>query len=145
MRALPQLWQRLRENPSRIHAQMIDHAGGKAGREPFGPEDEIAADRNVCIKLEEALVPLDEVVQGACEILGLDSLYVANEGRFAVFVPAVQTDAALAVMNAIPVSQGSVRVGHVEESPGRTVILQSRIGDNRMVDMLSGEQLPRIC
>jgi hydrogenase expression/formation protein HypE len=107
--------------------------------------NEIAADRDVCIKLEEALIPVDEVVQGACEILGLDPLYVANEGRFAVFVPAVQADAALAVMKAIPVSQGSVRVGHVEESPGRTVILQSRIGGNRVVDMLSGEQLPRIC
>jgi hydrogenase expression/formation protein HypE len=107
--------------------------------------NEIAADRNVCIKLEEALIPVDEVVQGACEILGLDPLYVANEGRFAVFVPAVQADAALAVMKAIPVSQGSVRVGHVEESPGRTVILQSRIGGKRVVDMLSGEQLPRIC
>jgi hydrogenase expression/formation protein HypE len=107
--------------------------------------NEIAADRNVCTMLEEALIPVDEVVQGACEILGLDPLYVANEGRFAVFVPAVQADAALAVMKAIPVSQGSVRVGHVEESPGRTVILQSRIGGKRVVDMLSGEQLPRIC
>jgi hydrogenase expression/formation protein HypE len=107
--------------------------------------NEIAADRNVCIKLEEALIPVDEVVQGACEILGLDPLYVANEGRFAVFVPATQADAALEVMKKVPVSGTSVRVGRVEESPGRTVVLQSRIGGNRVVDMLSGEQLPRIC
>jgi len=107
--------------------------------------NEIAADRNVCIKVEEALIPVDEVVQGACEILGLDPLYVANEGRFAVFVPASQVDAALEVMKKVEVSQGSVRVGKVEESPGRTVVLQSRIGGNRVVDMLSGEQLPRIC
>jgi len=107
--------------------------------------NEIANDRNVCIKLEESLIPVNETVQGACEILGLDPLYVANEGRFAVFVPAAQSDAALEVMKKVEVSQGAVRVGKVEESPVRTVVLQSRIGGNRVVDMLSGEQLPRIC
>jgi len=107
--------------------------------------NEIASDRNICIKLEEAAIPVDEVVQGACEIFGLDPLYVANEGRFAAIVPAAQADAALEVLKKIPVSQGSVRVGSVEENPGRTVVLQSRIGGNRVVDMLSGEQLPRIC
>jgi hydrogenase expression/formation protein HypE len=107
--------------------------------------NEIASDRNVCIKLEEALIPVDEVVQGACEVLGLDPLYVANEGRFAVFVPAAHVEAALGVLKKVPVSQDSVRVGRVEEAPGRIVVLQSRIGGNRVVDMLSGEQLPRIC
>jgi len=107
--------------------------------------NEIASDRNICIQLEEALIPVDEVVQGACEILGLDPLYVANEGRFAAFVPAAQADAALEVMKKVEVSQAAVRVGNVEEAPGRTVVLQSRIGGNRVVDMLSGEQLPRIC
>jgi hydrogenase expression/formation protein HypE len=107
--------------------------------------NEIASDGNICIKLDETLIPVDEVVQGACEILGLDPLYVANEGRFAAFVPAAQADAALEVMKEIPVSESSVKVGIVEQSPGRMVILQSRIGGNRVVDMLSGEQLPRIC
>jgi hydrogenase expression/formation protein HypE len=107
--------------------------------------NEIASDRNVCIKLEEVLVPVNEVVQGACEILGLDPLYVANEGRFAAFVPASQADSALNILKSIEVSQGAVQVGKVEEGPGRTVVLQSRIGGNRVVDMLSGEQLPRIC
>jgi len=107
--------------------------------------NEIAGDRNVCIKLDEALIPVDEVVQGACEILGLDPLYVANEGRFAAFVPEAQAEAALEVLKKVEVSRGSVRVGRVEEAPGRTVVLQSRIGGNRVVDMLSGEQLPRIC
>jgi hydrogenase expression/formation protein HypE len=107
--------------------------------------NEIASDRNVCIRLEEALIPVEETVQSACEILGLDPLYVANEGRFAEFVPAAQAEAALGVLKKVEVSQGSVCVGSVEESPGRTVILQSRIGGNRVVDMLSGEQLPRIC
>jgi hydrogenase expression/formation protein HypE len=107
--------------------------------------NEIASDRNVCIKLDEAAIPLDEVVQSACEILGLDPLYVANEGRFAVFVPAAQVDAALEVLRKVEVSAGSERVGRVEQTPGRTVVLQTRIGGNRVVDMLSGEQLPRIC
>jgi len=107
--------------------------------------NEIASDRNVCIKLDEASMPVNEVVQGACEILGLDPLYVANEGRFAAFVPAAQADAALEVMKKVPVSEGAVRVGKVEENPGRMVVLQSCIGGNRVVDMLSGEQLPRIC
>jgi hydrogenase expression/formation protein HypE len=107
--------------------------------------NEIAADRNICIKLEESLIPVEETVQSACEILGLDPLYVANEGRFAVFVPQAQADKALDIMKKVPVSNGSVRVGTVEDSPGRTVVLQSRIGGNRVVDMLSGEQLPRIC
>ena len=107
--------------------------------------NEIASDRNICIKLQESLIPVNEVVQGACEILGLDPLYVANEGRFAAIVPAAQADSALEVMKKVPVSEGSVRIGNVEETPGRTVVLQSRIGGNRVVDMLSGEQLPRIC
>jgi len=107
--------------------------------------NEIASDRNICVKLEEVLIPVEETVQSACEILGLDPLYVANEGRFAVFIPEAQADAALNVLKKVEVSQGSVRIGRVEESPGRTVVLQSRIGGNRVVDMLSGEQLPRIC
>ena len=107
--------------------------------------NEIAADRNVCIKLEESAIPVNEVVQGACEVLGLDPLYVANEGRFAVFVPAAQAEAALNVLKKIPVSENAVQVGKVEETPQRMVILQSRIGGSRVVDMLSGEQLPRIC
>ncbi len=107
--------------------------------------NEIASDRKVCIKLEETLIPVQETVQSACEILGLDPLYVANEGRFAVFVPAAQAALTLEIMKKVPVSEGSVRVGKVEETPKSTVLLQSRIGGSRVVDMLSGEQLPRIC
>src|ERR1700751_4880735 len=107
--------------------------------------NEIASARNICIKLEETLIPMQDPVRSACEILGLDPLYVANEGRFAVFVPAAQVNAALEVMRKVEVSQAAVRVGKVEETPARTVVLQSRIGGNRVVDMLSGEQLPRIC
>jgi hydrogenase expression/formation protein HypE len=107
--------------------------------------NEIASARGVCIKLEETLLPVEETVQGACEMLGLDPLYVANEGRFAAFVPARQSEAAIEVLKTVPVSQGAVAVGGVEEAPRGLVVLQSRIGGNRVVDMLSGEQLPRIC
>jgi hydrogenase expression/formation protein HypE len=107
--------------------------------------NEIASDRGICIRLEETLIPVKETVQGACEILGLDPLYIANEGRFAAFVPSAQTEAALQVLRKVAVSEGAVAVGKVEESPRGLVVLQSRIGGNRVVDMLSGEQLPRIC
>jgi len=107
--------------------------------------NEIASDRGVCIRLEETLIPVEETVQGACEILGLDPLYIANEGRFAAFVPSAQTEAALQVLRKVAVSEGAVAVGKVEESPRGLVVMQSRIGGNRVVDMLSGEQLPRIC
>src|SRR5207248_1877890 len=107
--------------------------------------NEISSARGVCIKLQETLIPVEETVESACEILGLDPLYVANEGRFAAFVPSAQAEAALDVLRKVPVSQGAVSVGKVEESPRGLVVLQSRIGGNRVVDMLSGEQLPRIC
>jgi hydrogenase expression/formation protein HypE len=107
--------------------------------------NEIASDRGVCISLDEKLIPVDETVQSACEILGLDPLYVANEGRFTAFVPAAQADAAIDVLRKVPVSQGAVCVGRVEENPSKMVLLRSRIGGSRVVDMLSGEQLPRIC
>jgi hydrogenase expression/formation protein HypE len=90
--------------------------------------NEIASDRNVCIKLEEALIPVDEVVQGACEILGIDPLYVANEGQFAVIVPSAQAEVAVGCLKSVDVSQSAVSVGRVEESPGRMVLLQSRVG-----------------
>ena len=107
--------------------------------------NEIAGDRGVSITLDEKLIPVEDTVQGACEILGLDPLYVANEGRFAAFVPELQAERALEALREIPVSSGAIFVGKVEATPKGTVILRSRIGGNRVVDMLSGEQLPRIC
>ncbi|HET9405864.1 MAG TPA: hydrogenase expression/formation protein HypE [Candidatus Sulfotelmatobacter sp.] len=107
--------------------------------------NEIAGDRGVCITLDEKLIPVNDAVQGACEILGLDPLYVANEGRFAAFVPQSEVELALDILRKVPVASGAVCVGRVEESPKGTVVLRSRIGGNRVVDMLSGEQLPRIC
>lgn len=107
--------------------------------------NEIAAARGVGMRIEEAAVPVDEPVAAACEILGLDPLYVANEGRFAAWLPAQDADRAVEVLRRFEVSTRAVRVGEVTDGPAGTVVLASRIGGTRVVDMLSGEQLPRIC
>ena len=107
--------------------------------------NEIAAARRIGIRIEEASVPVREPVRGACEILGLDPLYVANEGRFIAIVPAAQEQVALAALRGVTVSAGAVRIGSVVDAHPGTVVLSSRIGGNRVLDMLSGEQLPRIC
>ena len=101
--------------------------------------------RRAASQLEEAAIPVREAVRGACEMLGLDPLYVANEGRFVAFVPEDAADAALRVLGGHDVSRDSVRIGRVTESPAGLVTLRSRIGATRIVDRLSGEQLPRIC
>ena len=86
-----------------------------------------------------------EQVRGACEILGLDPLYVANEGKFLAVVAPAAAGAALAAMRAHPLGREAAVVGEVvADHPGR-VFMRSRIGGTRIVDMLSGEQLPRIC
>jgi len=107
--------------------------------------NEIASVAGLRITVDEALIPVSDVVRGACELLGLDPLYVANEGRFAVFVPDQQADGALEILRSKSVSAGAVRSGTVYEHSSGIVTLRSRIGGNRVLDMLSGEQLPRIC
>jgi hydrogenase expression/formation protein HypE len=107
--------------------------------------NEIALVTGLRITLEEALIPVSDIVRGACELLGLDPLYVANEGRFAVFVPEEDVDRALKIMRSQGVSVGAVRVGTVYDHRSGLVTLRSRIGGNRVLDMMSGEQLPRIC
>ena len=85
-------------------------------------------------------------MQAACEILGLDPLYVANEGRFVAFVAPQDAGRALDILRAHPLGAGAARIGVVSADgrPG-VVTMKSRIGATRIVDMLSGEQLPRIC
>lgn len=107
--------------------------------------NEIATARGVGIRIRETSLPVEEVVRGACEILGLDPLYVANEGRFAIFLPAAQAAQSLAILSAFPVCRRAALAGEVTAADPGLVILASRIGGNRVVDMLSGEQLPRIC
>jgi hydrogenase expression/formation protein HypE len=107
--------------------------------------NEVAGQRGVSIEVHEDAIPVEEGVRGACEVLGLDPLYVANEGRFAAWVPARQAERALEVLRSVAVSRNAVRAGLVGNSTGRLVTLRSRIGGTRILDMLSGEQLPRIC
>lgn len=107
--------------------------------------NEFAQTSRVAICLEEAALPLRETVRGACEILGLDPLYLANEGKLVACVPAAQADALVAAMRAHPAGQQSAIVGEVLENPAGVVLLQTGFGGGRIVDLLVGEQLPRIC
>jgi hydrogenase expression/formation protein HypE len=107
--------------------------------------NEIAAAARVGIRLDEASIPVLEEVRGACEILGFDPLYVANEGKCLVIVAADAAEAVLAAMRAHPLGRNAAVIGQVVDEHPRKVYLRSRIGGLRVVDMLSGEQLPRIC
>jgi hydrogenase expression/formation protein HypE len=106
---------------------------------------EIAAASKVGIRLEEAEVPVRPEVQGACELLGFDPLYVACEGRFLAILPGDRVEAALAAVRAQTGGEAARRVGWVvADDPGR-LVLKTRIGSHRLLERLSGEQLPRIC
>ena len=105
---------------------------------------EIADTARLRIAVTEDQIPVIESVAGACAILGFDPLYLANEGRFVAFVPEAQAEAALAILRRHEVSRGTKRIGTV--SAGTSLVtLRSSIGTERVLDMLSGEQLPRIC
>ena len=106
---------------------------------------EIAQSARVGMLLDEARIPIGEEVKGACEILGLDPLYVANEGKLIAIVPPSVADRVLAAMRAHPLGREAAAIGEVTaEHPGY-VLMRTRVGGTRVVDMLSGEQLPRIC
>jgi len=107
--------------------------------------NEIATAAEMEIKIDESVIPVREDVAAACEILGFDPLYVANEGRFAAFIPAKDKEKALAIMKRHPVGEGSCMIGEVADDSSSLVTMKSKIGATRIVDMLSGEQLPRIC
>lgn len=107
--------------------------------------NEIAAQARVGIRLDEARLPVPDEVRAACEILGLDPLYVANEGKCLVIVASEAADAVLEAMRSSPQGRQAAIIGEVvADHPGK-VLQRSRIGGTRVVDMLSGEQLPRIC
>ena len=107
--------------------------------------NEFAQSSGVAIRIREADVPLREEVKGACEILGLDPLYLANEGKLVAIVPPHAVDRVLAAMRAHPAGQRTAVIGEVEDGPAGLVVLHTGFGGQRIVDMLVGEQLPRIC
>ena len=107
--------------------------------------NEFALSSDVAIRLREEALPLREEVKGACEILGLDPLYLANEGKLVAVVAAADADRVLAAMRAHPAGTHSAIIGEVAEQPAGVVVLHTEFGGQRIVDMLVGEQLPRIC
>ncbi|MFZ3070892.1 MAG: hydrogenase expression/formation protein HypE [Anaerolineaceae bacterium] len=106
---------------------------------------EIAEQSNVTIQLEEQAIPVDGVVQKACELLGLDPLYLANEGKMIVVLPETDVDRALEILRANPYGRQAVRIGTVLDKPSPQVWLKTALGTTRVLDMLAGEMLPRIC
>jgi hydrogenase expression/formation protein HypE len=99
----------------------------------------------LAIVLDEAALPIDPAVVGACDLLGIDPLYVANEGKVVVVVPPDEADAALAAMRAHPFGVAAARIGEVRSEPESLVVLLTTFGGTRIVDMLVGDPLPRIC
>ena len=107
--------------------------------------NEFATSSGVGIRLEENTLPLREKVRGACELLGLDPLYLANEGKLAALVPAAFADAVIAAMRAHPAGREAAIIGEAVATPAGIVVLDTGFGGGRIVDLLVGEQLPRIC
>ena len=107
--------------------------------------NEIARQSQVGIRIREDRLPVKPEVAGICDLLGFDPLYVANEGKLLAFVPRDQADAVLAVMRRSPYGQDACMIGETVADHAGRVVMTTRIGGERIVDMLTGEQLPRIC
>ncbi|MFP4474832.1 MAG: hydrogenase expression/formation protein HypE [Desulfatibacillaceae bacterium] len=107
--------------------------------------NEISESSGLGIRIMEDGIPVARHVAGACEMLGFDPLYVANEGKMLVFVAEEDADTALSVLKADPLGENAARIGTVVAEPAGKVYMETRIGGSRIVDMLTGEQLPRIC
>jgi hydrogenase expression/formation protein HypE len=107
--------------------------------------NELARDCGWGIVLMEESIPVHDAVRGACELLGLDPLHIANEGQFLAVVSAAHADAALNALNLAPGGEDAQIIGEVREQPAGAVLVTTRYGGSRIVDMLVGDPLPRIC
>jgi hydrogenase expression/formation protein HypE len=107
--------------------------------------NEIARQSGVAVRLEETSIPVRPQVRAACEMLGYDPLYVANEGKLVALVDARFAPGALACLRTLPFGADAMIIGEVFAEPAGKVLLKTRIGGTRIVDMLTGEMLPRIC
>lgn len=107
--------------------------------------NEIALQSGVCVTLEESAVPVRSAVRGACEMLGIDPLHIANEGKLLAIVPPGECDAALTAMRAHPLGGDASVIGEIVAAPEGMVVLRTTIGGSRVLDMLVGDPLPRIC
>ena len=106
---------------------------------------EAALESSLCIKIQEDALPIPPQVKGACGLLGLDPLYVANEGILIAILDSQNADALVAAMKKHPFGRSAAIIGDVIEAPSGMVLLETSIGGSRIIDMLPGEQLPRIC
>ena len=107
--------------------------------------NELAAASGLCVRLDERALPVRDEVAAACEILGIDPLYVANEGKLVAVVAAEAADHAVAALRALPGGERAAIVGTIDAEPEALVVLRTALGGNRIVDMLVGDPLPRIC
>jgi hydrogenase expression/formation protein HypE len=138
--ALHELTREMLEACPDIHAMRDPTRGGLAATLV-----EIASRQHLGIDVEEKLVPIRDTVRGACEILGLDPLLVANEGKLVAFVPEKNAERVLAAMRQHPLGCEASLIGHVTEEHADFVILRTPIGGDRVLDLPFGEALPRIC
>jgi hydrogenase expression/formation protein HypE len=107
--------------------------------------NEIAEAAGCGIEIDEAAIPIREPVMGFCEILGLDPLYLANEGKIVAIIPWAEAERALAVMRAHPLGADACVIGRITDRMAGQVVMRTVLGGRRLVDMLVGDQLPRIC
>lgn len=107
--------------------------------------NELAQDSGLAVILDELLLPVAPMVRGACDMLGIDPIYVANEGKFVAVVAPDEAEAAVAAMRAHPLGQEACVIGEIVEQPQGIVALRTPFGGSRIVDMLVGDPLPRIC
>jgi hydrogenase expression/formation protein HypE len=107
--------------------------------------NELAVDAAVGVMLDERRLPVSPPVQGACELLGIDPIYVANEGKFLAVVPEAEAEAAVAALRAEPLGGRAAVIGEITAQPEGVVALRTPFGGTRIVDMLVGDPLPRIC
>jgi len=107
--------------------------------------NELARDCNLAVVLDETLLPVEPAVNGACDLLGIDPLYVANEGKVVAVVPAGEAEAGLAALRSHPLGARATRIGEIAADPPGIVVLLTTFGGTRIVDMLVGDPLPRIC
>jgi hydrogenase expression/formation protein HypE len=106
---------------------------------------EVAESAGIAVDTDEVAVPVRDDVRAACELLGLDPIYVANEGRFVAFVDAGDAERTVAILKQFDVCSNAAPIGSVTDGPAGRVTMRGPLGPARVIDMLSGEQLPRIC
>ncbi len=107
--------------------------------------NELAQDTGLAVVLDESALPIDSAVAGACDLLGIDPLYVANEGKLLAVVAAKEADAAVRALRSHPLGSAAVLIGDIRAEPQGIVVLRTSFGGTRIVDMLVGDPLPRIC